>query len=73
MSGILDDATYSIGNTPLVRVRKLIRSDCTVPAKLEGHNPMSSVKDRIGLAMIEAGERYLSTVLFNFADDPRTP
>ena len=57
MSGILDDATRSIGNTPLVRVRKLIRSDCTVLAKLEGHNPMSSVKDRIGLAMIEAAER----------------
>ena len=57
MSGILDDVTHSIGNTPLVRVGKLIHSDCTVLAKLEGHNPMSSVKDRIGLAMIEAGER----------------
>ena len=57
MARIYDDVTQTIGNTPLVRVRKLIRSQATVLAKLEGQNPMASVKDRIGLAMIEAGER----------------
>jgi cysteine synthase A len=57
MARIFDDATQLIGNTPLVRVRKLITSQAIVLAKLEGQNPMSSVKDRIGLAMIEAAER----------------
>ncbi len=57
MGRILDDVTEAIGNTPLVRVRKLIDTGATVLAKLEGANPMGSVKDRIGLAMIEAGER----------------
>jgi cysteine synthase A len=57
MAGILDDVTGSIGNTPLVHVRKLIRGRATVLAKLEGHNPMASVKDRIGLSMIVAAER----------------
>ncbi|MDD4890262.1 MAG: cysteine synthase A [Phycisphaerae bacterium] len=47
----------TIGHTPLVAVRKIIRSQATVLAKLEGHNPLASVKDRIGLAMIEAAER----------------
>jgi cysteine synthase len=57
MSAILDELTTNIGRTPLVRIRKLIRSHATVLAKLESRNPMSSVKDRIGLAMIEAAER----------------
>ncbi len=57
MARIYDDATQLIGNTPLVRVRKLFTSQATVLAKLEGRNPMASVKDRIGLAMIEAAER----------------
>ena len=42
---------------PLVRIRKLIRSKATVLAKMESLNPLASVKDRIGLAMIEAAER----------------
>ena len=48
----------TIGNTPLVRLRKLAR-DCAGPvlAKMENFNPGGSVKDRIGLAMIEAAER----------------
>jgi len=54
---IYDDITQTIGGTPLVRIRKLIRSEATVLGKLEGFNPMCSVKDRIGLSMIEAGER----------------
>jgi len=57
MPQIRDDITQTIGNTPLVRVQKLIRSQATVLAKMESSNPMSSVKDRIGLAMIEAAER----------------
>ena len=57
MARIYDDVTQLIGNTPLVRIRKIIKSDAIVLAKLESRNPMASVKDRIGLAMIEAGER----------------
>jgi len=54
---IFDDITSTIGRTPLVRIRKLISGKATVLAKMECFNPMASVKDRIGLAMIEAGER----------------
>ena len=57
MAGILDDITLSIGDTPLVRIRKLIRGGATVLAKMEGHNPLGSVKDRIGLSMIQAAEQ----------------
>lgn len=57
MARIYDDITQTIGNTPLVRIRRLIPGDVTVVAKLEGFNPMASVKDRIGLSMIEAAER----------------
>jgi cysteine synthase len=57
MARIFDDVTQLIGNTPLVRVRRLIASGAHVLAKLEGRNPMASVKDRIGLAMIEEAER----------------
>ncbi|HET9325264.1 MAG TPA: pyridoxal-phosphate dependent enzyme [Candidatus Eisenbacteria bacterium] len=48
----------TVGRTPLVRVRMLAReSRGTVLAKLEAFNPCGSVKDRIGLAMVEAAER----------------
>ena len=57
MARIYDDITQTIGNTPLVRVRRLINGQATVLAKMESFNPMASVKDRIGLAMIEAAER----------------
>ncbi|KKN47646.1 hypothetical protein LCGC14_0660710 [marine sediment metagenome] len=57
MAGIFDDITQTVGRTPLVRVNKLIQADATVLAKLESLNPMASVKDRIGVAMIEAAER----------------
>jgi len=57
MARIYDDITQTIGNTPLVRIRRLIPSAATVLAKLEFFNPLASVKDRIGLAMIEAAER----------------
>jgi len=57
MARKLASVTGTIGNTPLVEIRKLIQSKATVLAKLEYFNPMASVKDRIALAMIEAGER----------------
>ena len=57
MANILDDITAAIGKTPLVRIRRMIKSDATVLAKLESQNPLASVKDRIGLAMIQAAER----------------
>jgi cysteine synthase A len=57
MANILDDITGAIGRTPLVRVRRIIKTGATVLAKLESQNPLSSVKDRIGLAMIQAAER----------------
>jgi cysteine synthase A len=55
---IYDSITDTIGGTPLVRLNRLIPKDhATVAVKCEFFNPLSSVKDRIGLAMIEAGER----------------
>lgn len=57
MAAIYNNLTGTIGNTPLVRIGKLIDSEATILAKIESFNPMASVKDRIALAMIEAGER----------------
>jgi len=57
MAKIYNDITETIGNTPLVKIRNLINSEATVLAKLESFNPMASVKDRIALAMIHAGEQ----------------
>ena len=55
---IADDITELIGNTPLVRLRRLTRdSQAQVVAKLEYFNPAHSVKDRIGVAMIDAAEQ----------------
>ena len=54
---IVNDVTELIGNTPLVRIRRLAGAGAAqVIAKLEFHNPAHSVKDRIGLAMIAAAE-----------------
>jgi cysteine synthase A len=54
---IANDVTELIGNTPLVRIRNLGRdAPAQIVAKLEFHNPAHSVKDRIGLAMIQAAE-----------------
>ena len=52
-----DSITETIGHTPLVQINKIIESEATILGKLESFNPMASVKDRIGLAMIDAGER----------------
>src|SRR5215207_1807110 len=55
---IFNDITETIGGTPLVRINRIIPAGhATVLAKCEFFNPLSSVKDRIGLAMIEAGEK----------------
>lgn len=56
---ILDDVTQAVGNTPLVRINRIIdtaESGTTVAAKLEFYSPASSVKDRIGVAIIDAAE-----------------
>ena len=58
MGRIFADITKTIGNTPLVRLNRVTRGiDATILAKLEFFNPLSSVKDRIGVSMIEAAER----------------
>ena len=59
MAGIYEDVVASVGNTPLVRVNKLVPGG-VVLAKLESRNPLASVKDRIGVAMIDAAERAAS-------------
>jgi cysteine synthase A len=56
---IYDDVTQLIGRTPLVKINRIIdtkESGATVAAKLEFYNPASSVKDRIGVAIIDAAE-----------------
>ncbi len=55
---IYDDITQTIGATPLVRLRRVVdKAEAIVVAKLENFNPLWSVKDRIGVAMISAAER----------------
>src|SRR5208282_211273 len=55
---VFNDITETIGGTPLVRLNRIIPKDhATVLVKCEFFNPLSSVKDRLGLAMIEAGEK----------------
>jgi len=62
MSKIYEDITKTIGNTPLVRINHItakdgIPSETQIIAKIESFNPLSSVKDRIGVAMIEDAEK----------------
>jgi cysteine synthase A len=57
MAGIHSDITTAFGNTPLVRLNRVTDGiDATVLAKLEYYNPASSVKDRLGIALVDAAE-----------------
>ena len=58
MGQIFDDITKTIGRTPLVRLRRITHGlHAEIVVKCEFFNPLSSVKDRIGVAMIDAAER----------------
>ncbi|MDF2442311.1 MAG: cysteine synthase [Subtercola sp.] len=58
MSRIYDNVTELVGRTPLVRLNRVTEGvGATILAKLEFYNPANSVKDRIGVAIIEAAER----------------
>lgn len=58
MSKIFSDIGTTIGNTPMVKLNKMTRGvEVDILAKLEFFNPVGSVKDRIGVSMIEAAER----------------
>lgn len=58
MGKIFSDITKTVGNTPLVRLNRITEgAKATVAVKIESFNPLSSVKDRIGVAMIEDAER----------------
>lgn len=58
MARIYEDITKTIGNTPLVKLNHVTKGlEATVVAKMESFNPMASVKDRIGIAMVEAAEK----------------
>jgi cysteine synthase A len=58
MTKMYDDITKTIGNTPLVRLNRITKGlNATILAKVESFNPMSSVKDRIGVAMIDDAEQ----------------
>lgn len=57
MTGVLNNITEAFGNTPLVKLNRLTEGlPATVLAKLEFYNPASSVKDRIGIAIVDAAE-----------------
>jgi cystathionine beta-synthase len=53
----LHSILHNIGNTPLVELRRLDAGRCRLFVKLENQNPTGSIKDRIGLSMVEAAER----------------
>ncbi|CAG1020103.1 cysteine synthase A [Methylococcales bacterium] len=58
MARIYEDITKTIGNTPLVKLNNVTKGlESTIVAKMESFNPLASVKDRIGIAMIEAAEK----------------
>ena len=55
---IANDITETVFNTPLVKLNRLTEgTDATVLVKMESHNPLGSVKDRIGVSMIASAEK----------------
>ena len=54
---IYDNITQVVGNTPLVRLNRIMGDNAEVFAKLEFYNPSATVKDRIGIAMVDAAEK----------------
>ena len=55
---IYNSVLETIGRTPLIKLNRVTEGlDATIAVKAEFFNPLGSVKDRIGLAMIEAGEK----------------
>jgi cysteine synthase A len=56
MARIYENVTTLIGNTPLVKINRMNSTGATVLAKLEFYNPANSVKDRIGVSIIDAAE-----------------
>ena len=57
MAHIYDDITKTVGNTPLIRINNINTFGAEILVKLESFNPLSSVKDRIGVSMIDDAER----------------
>jgi cysteine synthase A len=58
MANIFSDITKTVGKTPLVHLNRMgEKLDAEILVKIESFNPLSSVKDRIGVAMIEAAEK----------------
>ena len=58
MANIYNDITKTIGNTPLVKINRIKPNpNVTILAKLESFNPLSSIKDRIGVSMIDTAEK----------------
>ena len=55
--GMYENILETMGNTPLVKLRRFHPEGAVLAAKLEYFNPGASVKDRIGIAMIEEAER----------------
>src|SRR2546423_13539827 len=55
---IHDAITSTVGNTPLVALRQIVAPPSRLVAKLESRNPLGSIKDRIGVAMIEDAEKH---------------
>ena len=75
MGRTVDSIGGVTGRTPLIKINKLIDAPATVYAKLEFQNPLSSVKARIGTALIQAGERDGKNTPdpTNAAPPPRNP
>jgi cysteine synthase A len=57
MANVYKDITATVGQTPLVKLNRMVGSDATVLAKMESFNPCGSVKDRIAISMISKAEK----------------